>query len=388
MQSPLRYIIAGLLVSIVAPAGRGITVTKSRTVDVNSSQLESPYFTESADGVVAPTPTANGWAPAAPTKAGAVTSTTPRGVFAIAGNATSAGVDNMTGTADDWQNGNGIPTGLTLNFVAQFTISVGPDAPAGSFLTFTGNLGNPPNNDFGNGLGMTQTMGGVSTLEVGEELLFSPFTISDVSFSGTLAESGFAVGTPMVSPLSTRVFRSAGFTAASEGALLTRTSDGGTIGFGTQTGTLASNVNIANNFTNTFPVQAGPYTLAVTAGNMALKGIGFSYDVSYDINQTAAGDNADFNSDGLVDGADFLIWQQNFALASGATRAQGNANPTVDGSVDAADLSVWTAQYGTTPPSVGVALAVPEPAAAMLASIALLAAAFRRGAQTATGDRV
>jgi hypothetical protein len=377
---PLRqsYIIAGLLVSIAAPAARGITVTKSRTVDVNSSQLQSPYFTESADGVVTPTPTANGWAPASPTKAGAVTSTTPRGVFAIAGNSTSAGVDNTPGTEDDWQNGNGIPTGLTLNFVAEYTISVGPNAPAGSFLTFPGNLGNPPDNDFGNGLGMTQTMGGVSTLEAGEELLFSPFTISDVSFSGTMAEAGFTVGTPAVSPLSSQVFRSAGFTSASEGALLTRTSDGETVGFGTQTGTLASNVVIANNFNNVFPAQAGPYTFAMTAGNMALKGIEFAYDVSYDINPSVGGDNADFNGDGLVDGADFLIWQQNLALTGGATRAQGNANPTVDGTVDGTDLGVWTAQYGTSPAAVSAAVAVPEPAAAALAAIGLLGAALRR----------
>jgi hypothetical protein len=330
--------------------------------------------------MVTPTPTENGWAPAAPTKAGAVTSTTPRGVFAIAGNSTSAGVDNTPGTADDWQNGNGIPTGLTLNFVAEFTISVGPNAPAGSFLTFKGNLGNPPDNDFGNGLGMTQTMGGVSSMKAGDELLFSPFTISDVSFSGTMAESGFAVGTPTVSPLATQAFRSAGFTTASEKALLTRTSDNETVGFGTgQSGTLASGVNIANNFNNLFPAQPGPFTLAMVAGTMALKGIEFAYDISYDINQTVAGNNADFNSDGVVDGADYLIWQQNFALAGGATREQGNANPTVDGSVDGTDLGVWAGQYGTAPPSVGATLAVPEPATATLAAmIGLLATARRR----------
>jgi hypothetical protein len=235
---------------------------------------------------------------------------------------------------------------------------------------------------------MTQTLGGVSALEVGEELLFSPFTISDASFSGTLAESGFTVGTPTVSPLSTRVFRSAGFTSASEGALLTRTSDGSTIGFGTQTGTLASNVVIGNNFNNSFPAQPGPYTLVMTAGNMALKGIEFAYDVSYDINQSVAGDNADFNGDGLVDGADFLIWQQNFAVIGGATRAQGNANPTADGNVDAADLAVWAGQFGTTPAAVGAAVGVPEPAALMLAAVGLLGAALRiRGIGDAQGSR-
>jgi hypothetical protein len=366
MQLHCKHVVAGLLALILAPSAHAVTVAKTRTVDVNSSQLESPYFTESADGVVAPTPTANGWAPASPTKAGAVSSTTPRGVFAIAGNATSAGVDATPGTADDWLNGNGIPAGLTLNFNAQFTISVGPNAPAGSLLTFTGNLGNPPNNDFGNGLGMTQTPGGTGTLEVGEELQFSPFTIGGVSFSGTMAESGFTVGTPSVSPLSTRAFRSAGFTSASEGALLTSGSD--TIGFGTQAGTLASNVVIGNNFNGTFPTQAGPYTLVMTAGNMALKGISFAYDFSYDINAVVAADNADFNSDGTVDGADFLIWQQNASVATGGTRAQGNANPGVDGAIDGTDLGVWMSQFGSSqPPSMAAVSAVPEPGALLLA---------------------
>ena len=364
MHLPRKYFVAGLLVVLVAPSAHGVTVTKNRTVDVNSSQLESPYFTESADGVVAPTPTANGWAPATPTKAGAVTSTSPRGVFAIAGNATSAG---------SWTDGNGIPTGLTLNFNAQYTISVGPNAPAGSFLTFTGNLGNPPDNDFGNGLGMTQTPGGTGPLEGLEELSFSPFTISGVNFSGTMAESGFTLDALSVSPLSSRVFRSAGFTSASEGALLTRTSDNETIGFGTQAGTLASNVPIGNNFSNPFADQAGPFTLVMTAGNMALKGIRFAYGFSYDINSIVTADNADFDSDLDVDGADFLTWQQNFGTETDGLRSQGNANPSVDGAIDAADFAIWQHQFGTAPDGGG-ALGVPEPSALLLAvgtSIAL-----------------
>ena len=365
MQLPRKYFVASLLMAMVASSAHGVTVTKNRTVDVNSSQLESPYFTESADGVVAPTPTANGWAPATPTKAGAVTSTTPRGVFAIAGTATSAG---------GWTDGNGVPTGLTLNFNAQYTISVGPNAPAGSFLTFTGNLGLPPDNDFGNGLGMTQTAGGTGPLEVGEELLFSPFTISDVNFSGTMAEPGFTTSALSVSPFSSRVFRSAGFTSASEAALLSRTTDTDTIGFGTQTGTLASNIVIGNNFNGVFPDQAGPFTLVMTTGNMALKGTRFAYGFSYDINADAVADNADFDADLDVDGADFLTWQQNLGLATEATQAQGNANPTVDGDVDADDLAVWTAQFGTVPPVTSAAAAVPEPAAAALSAFAILSA--------------
>src|SRR5262249_3722491 len=46
----------------------------------------------------------------------------------------------------------------------------------------------------------------------------------------------------------------------------------------------------------------------------------------------------DFDSDGDVDGADFVAWQSNFPKASGATRADGDADG--DGDVDGADFVV------------------------------------------------
>lgn len=54
---------------------------------------------------------------------------------------------------------------------------------------------------------------------------------------------------------------------------------------------------------------------------------------------------ADFNASGLIDGADFLIWQRNFGTLSGATRADGDA--TGNGEVDGVDLQQWTVQFGT-----------------------------------------
>ena len=370
MHLPRKYVVAGLLALTVAPSAHAVTVAKTRTVDMNSNvsgtNYQVPYFTQSADGLTSISPSSNGWAPTSPTQAGTVTSTTISGLVSLAGNATSAG---------NWQDGNGVPAGLTLSFNAQFTISVGPNAPSGSLLTMTTNT--PA--DFGNGLGVTQSLNGISQMEVNEELQMSPFTISNLAFSGTMTETGFTVGTPSVPLFGTRVFRSAGFNGGnppitSEKALLT--SAGGTIGFADPSqqpyGDVSS--NIGNNFSNTFPVQAGPYTLAMTSGAMGLKGIGFSYDYTFDVNPDVVADNADFDDDDDVDGADFLIWQENLGLASDATRAQGNANPTVDGDVDGDDLGVWTAQYGTTPPAISVATAVPEPAAAVLSAFAVLSA--------------
>ncbi len=56
------------------------------------------------------------------------------------------------------------------------------------------------------------------------------------------------------------------------------------------------------------------------------------------------GTTGDFDTDGNVDGGEFLTWQRNFGTATGATRAQGDADG--NGAVDAADLGVWQATYG------------------------------------------
>jgi hypothetical protein len=84
--------------------------------------------------------------------------------------------------------------------------------------------------------------------------------------------------------------------------------------------------------------------------------------------------NADFNGDGLVDGADFLTWQQNLGTTGGGTHATGDANN--DGNVDQADLAAWQTQYGTSP----AVSAVPEPAAGFISMLVLswLAAFWRR----------
>ena len=78
--------------------------------------------------------------------------------------------------------------------------------------------------------------------------------------------------------------------------------------------------------------------------------------------------NADFDSDGDVDGADFLRWQAGFD--TGDSLATGDAN--ADGMVDAADLEIWRAQYGSTA-AAGSHAAVPEPALACAILSAALA---------------
>lgn len=68
---------------------------------------------------------------------------------------------------------------------------------------------------------------------------------------------------------------------------------------------------------------------------------------------TSTADDADFNSDGVVDGSDFLTWQRGFGSSGGLSKGDANS----DGVVDSADLLVWESQFGPSAPLA----AVPEP---------------------------
>jgi hypothetical protein len=73
----------------------------------------------------------------------------------------------------------------------------------------------------------------------------------------------------------------------------------------------------------------------------------------------------DFDLDGDVDGADFVVWQTHFPLATGATYSQGDAD--ADNDVDGADFIIWQTNF---PYPLGPA-AVPEPATIALMLLAV-----------------
>jgi hypothetical protein len=87
-------------------------------------------------------------------------------------------------------------------------------------------------------------------------------------------------------------------------------------------------------------------------------------------------DDADFNGDLVVDGADFLIWQRGFGLSAQPDKSTGDADG--DGNVNDADLTAWKLQFGTviTPPTP--VNAVPEPTAIALALAGLACLAVSR----------
>ena len=96
----------------------------------------------------------------------------------------------------------------------------------------------------------------------------------------------------------------------------------------------------------------------------------------YSAPTVAPANNSDFNDDGTVDGADFVIWQKGLGLTGQTGKTNGNAN--ADAVVDAADLLVWTTKFGG-PPAVAAVGAVPEPALAIwLAAVGAAIVAGRR----------
>ncbi|MBA3480320.1 MAG: VCBS repeat-containing protein [Pirellulales bacterium] len=85
---------------------------------------------------------------------------------------------------------------------------------------------------------------------------------------------------------------------------------------------------------------------------------GYANSSLLDVEQLADGDHADFDTDGDVDGADFLAWQR--GLGSTGTAPIADANR--DSIVNSEDLRFWKLQFGGT--DGGAGSAVPEPSGA------------------------
>ena len=85
--------------------------------------------------------------------------------------------------------------------------------------------------------------------------------------------------------------------------------------------------------------------------------------------------DGDYNSDGVVDAADYTVWRD--ALAAGATSLPNEA--ASPGVVDAADYTLWVSQFGQTAAGAASASAVPEPSAGLLLLLGLAAARTPRG---------
>jgi hypothetical protein len=98
----------------------------------------------------------------------------------------------------------------------------------------------------------------------------------------------------------------------------------------------------------------------------------------FGFNATLAGD---FDLNGVVDGADFLAWQQQFGTS--VTPGDG-ADGDGDGMVDADDLALWQGNFGAGGGASAATAAIPEPASCLLASLAVAGVATLRRRQSAS----
>lgn len=88
--------------------------------------------------------------------------------------------------------------------------------------------------------------------------------------------------------------------------------------------------------------------------------------------EASAGLAGDYNDDGVVDAADYTVWQDSLG---GSELANETASL---GTVDAADYDAWVANFGAVAEGGGGVSAVPEPGTLLLLVIGILAAGIRR----------
>lgn len=97
-------------------------------------------------------------------------------------------------------------------------------------------------------------------------------------------------------------------------------------------------------------------------------------DIKLDASPAPVAIPGDFDADGDVDGADYIVWQTHNPTPSGATPATGDADG--DGIVNGADFAIWQANFPTIP---GQAVAtVPEPSPLLMMALAVVAALVSR----------
>jgi hypothetical protein len=105
-------------------------------------------------------------------------------------------------------------------------------------------------------------------------------------------------------------------------------------------------------------------------------GAGFAFDLAVGNGAVTAGLAGDYNSNGVVDAADYAVWRH--SLGEAVTLP----NDSTPGTVTAADYDVWRTHFGQTVGGGSAAkatAAVPEPAASVMLVVGVLAICTRRG---------
>jgi hypothetical protein len=127
---------------------------------------------------------------------------------------------------------------------------------------------------------------------------------------------------------------------------------------------------------NPWPTAAWTFSRTGATNRTLVDGAWDSWAFTPTFRQSAFGANAapaiqptDFDSDGDVDGGDFLTWQRGLGLDVGVARSLGDASG--DGLIDGADLLPWQSQFDaiSAPPTIQA----PEPVTSTTCASAMFA---------------
>ena len=132
-----------------------------------------------------------------------------------------------------------------------------------------------------------------------------------------------------------------------------------------QTFNILTAAGIAGTFdTTTLPALAG----------------GLFFNLAYSTNAvtlSVGGILGDYNKNGIVDAADYVLWRKTISQSGPALAADGNNN----GTIDPVDFTIWRTNFGTpAAPGSGASLAgtIPEPTTSLLLIFAAAGWCFLR----------
>ena len=113
------------------------------------------------------------------------------------------------------------------------------------------------------------------------------------------------------------------------------------------------------------PLPAGPYTFWIEqAGDVET-----NYQLNFDVELLAStGVVGDYNSDGVVNAADYVVWRGNIGASGLIHRDPENSGP-----VGVADYLSWRENFGRATSSAGAGTSIPEPGTCLPLAIAGLA---------------
>jgi hypothetical protein len=132
------------------------------------------------------------------------------------------------------------------------------------------------------------------------------------------------------------------------------------------------------------PTEGEQYTLVSTTGGIDTTGITYDLPDSFSASVVggldlvltfgAGGLPGDYNEDGVVNAADYIVWRNH----DGTAFDLPNRNPSQEGNVDQADYDFWVNNFGAPNGSGTGSAPVPEPTSWLLISLGILLARGQR----------